>query len=140
MTETLQSAKATLQAEAATCVVLQKGQPHISHERGIKPILDLLRGDPAVLCGASVADRVIGKAAALLMVYGQVAEVYTAVISEHAAAVFEAAGVPFCFDEQVPFIINRDGTGMCPMEQRCLTEQIDDPQRAFEVFDHIVPR
>ena len=44
------------------------------------------------LRGASVADRVAGKALALLCVYAGVSEVYACVLSEKAKALFEEYG------------------------------------------------
>ena len=82
-----------------------------------------------MLKGASVADKVIGKAAALLMALGEIKEVHTLIISEPALQVFENHKIKFFFDKKVDRIVNRTGDGLCPMESLCL--DIDDPQEAF---------
>ena len=68
-------------------------------------------------------------AAAMLMVYGGVAQVYASVISEPAATCFTENGIVYFCDQTVDYIVNRSGDGMCPMEQCCLT--IDSPAEAY---------
>lgn len=79
----------------------------------------MLVDSPQILAGAYVADKVIGKGAAALMILGGVAGVYADVISESAVALFSSAGIGISYAERVPAIINRKGTGICPVEQLC---------------------
>lgn len=107
------------------------GKEYNYTQSGIKPLfLQLTYGDG--LKGAVVADRVIGKAAAFLMVYGGVAEVYTKVISSHAAEVFSKFGVKYTAEKSVDYIVNRSGDDMCPMEKACLN--VDTPEKAVEIL------
>lgn len=108
--------------------VARDGREHTSDKRGIAPVLELLDADDAFLQDAAVADKVVGKAAALLFVRGGVGSVYAQTISEPAAAVLRAHKVLFVCRETVPHIVNRTGDGMCPMEQ-CVWK-IDDPKTA----------
>lgn len=101
-----------------------------SSDRGVKPLLHLLENEKDFLKGASVADKVVGKAAALLMVLGGIKEVHTGVISEPAAEVFEKHNITFFFDMKVERIINRKGDGLCPMETLCI--DVEEPSEAFE--------
>jgi len=120
-----------------TCVVrTADGELLTSDEHGILPTLRWLRGNPELLRGAQVADKVIGKAAALLFAYGGVRSVWAARMSEAARDFLRAAGIDFGCDELVPAILNRDGTGLCPMEQRAMG--IEEPGAAFRVFDGLV--
>lgn len=112
-----------------SCVVSRGEKLYISDERGICPLMDWLAHDEKPLSGASVADKVVGKAAALLFVYGGVREVYAAVLSEAAADALAKHGVPVVCDKLVPRIINRTGTGLCPMETRVM--DTDSPQEAY---------
>ncbi|MDR2687261.1 MAG: DUF1893 domain-containing protein, partial [Oscillospiraceae bacterium] len=105
-------------------------------EHGILPPLRWLRADPGLLRGARVADKVIGKAAALLFAYGGARSVWAARMSEAARDFLQAAGIAFGYDELVPAILNRDGTGLCPMEQRAMG--IAEPGEAFRVFDGMI--
>ena len=84
MTETLERVKDALHKHHSTCVLLTAdGRVLESSLSGVSPLTEWLRKDPELLRGASIADRVIGKAAALLMLYAGVKEVYADVISEH---------------------------------------------------------
>ncbi|HIT53660.1 MAG TPA: DUF1893 domain-containing protein [Candidatus Fimivicinus intestinavium] len=130
MTETLERAKAALHKHHVSCVLLTKdGRVLESSLAGVSPLTQWLQQDPELLRGASVADRVVGKAAALLMLYGGVREVYADVVSEHAAVCLGERCVPFFEGERVPYIINRTHTGMCPMEKLCLDTNL--PQEAY---------
>ncbi len=100
-----------------------------SDEKGIAPMMRMLLADENALEGGFVADRVIGKAAAYLLIIGKAAGLYTNLISQHAMDLLDAHGFPYTYDKAVPYIQNRRRDGMCPMEQTVLT--IDDPATAF---------
>jgi len=125
----LQRAKNLLKTGNFTLVAISsQNKVFTSFDRGVKPLLYLLENEKEFLKGASVADKVIGKAAALLMVLGEIKEVYTGIISEPAIKVFEKHNIPFFFDTKVERIINRKGDGLCPMETLCL--DVEEPMEA----------
>lgn len=126
----LEKAKSILLSSASTIAVVSDGEVFTSQERGVKPLLFLLKKKKEFLKGASVADKVIGKAAALLMVLGEIKEVHTLIISEPAIKVFEKHNIPCFYDKKVTRIVNRTGDGLCPMETLCL--DVENPQEAFE--------
>lgn len=70
--------------------------------------------------GAAIADKVIGKGAAALMVLGGFKTVYADIISTPALALLCEAGIETTFAQEVPHIINRDKTGWCPLETACM--------------------
>ena len=125
----LDKAKSLLLTSASTIAVVSNGEVFTSQERGVKPLLHLLTEKKGFLKGASVADKVIGKAAALLMVLGEIKEVHTLIISEPAIKVFEKYNIPCYYDKKVERIVNRTGDGLCPMETLCL--DVDNPMDAF---------
>lgn len=110
---------ATLHREGCSCVILNRGEMTICRERGVADLYRILHANPALLRGAFVADKVIGKGAAALMIVGGVSRVYADVISLPALALFETTGIPVEYAELVPGIINRSGTGPCPVEALC---------------------
>lgn len=117
----MEDLKQTLLQESLTCIVSQDNILHKEHANGILPLLHFI--DEHWLKHAIVVDKVIGKAAAMLMVYGHVKQVHAITISEHALAVFHQHNIPITYDNLVPFIINRNKDGMCPMEQTVLNCQ-----------------
>ena len=125
----LDQAKSSLLSSASTIAVVSNGEVFTSQERGVKPLLHLLSEKKGFLKGASVADKVIGKAAALLMVLGEIKEVHTLIISEPAIKVFEKYNIPCFYDKKVTRIVNRAGDGLCPMETLCL--DVEEPKEAF---------
>lgn len=88
--------------------------------RGVADLYRLVTQEAAMLAGASVADKVVGKGAAALMITGGVREVYAGVISTPALRLFEKSSVKVTYGREVPNIINRAGTGICPVETLCM--------------------
>ena len=77
-------------------------------------------------------DKIIGKAAAMLMSLGQVCYVHGIVMSQSAADWLTQEDIPFSCDTMVPCIINRTNTGVCPMEET--VKLIVDEQTALEAL------
>lgn len=113
---------------SATCVLVRGTTEYISVKSGIAPMLDYL-GAGVPLEGFAAADRIVGKAAAMLFVRAGVTRVYGEVMSRGGAEYLEAHGVGHSFGTLTDVIINRAGTGMCPMEQT--VREIDDHHDAF---------
>ncbi len=120
-----EKAKILLRDRVTFAAVGKKGI-YTSEKRGVKPILDKIDTDPDFFDGASVADRVIGKAAAMLLEKYGVAEIYAQVTSEYAAAYLEDKSVKLTYEKKTDFIMNRLGTDMCPMEKAVLNSDNAD--------------
>ena len=93
-------------------------------------------GFAAMLCNekkdlsqGAVADKVVGKAAALLFVYLGVKVVYAETLSMGAKAVFEKYGINYSYANLTEYIINRKGDGLCPME--LAVRNVDTPEMAL---------
>ena len=125
----LDRAKALL--ETHTCVMCKGETVYASHKTGISPLLDLLT-EQTDLTGFSAADKIVGKAAALLMVLAKVKDVYGEVMSEAGLAVLQRHGIPCAYGTLVRHIINRRGDGICPMEETVLS--IEDSAEAFDAL------
>ena len=108
-----------LHALQCSCIIRNNGTTRTFHERGVKDLHRLLMQEPEILSGASLADKVVGKGAAALMIAGEVAWVYADVISQAAMELFEQSQVEVQYGEIVPNIINRAGTDICPVEKLC---------------------
>ena len=124
MTDILESAKEQLHNNNFSIVIVGENDVYTSTKHGVAPLLEILDGGNDVIKNSFVADKVVGKAAALLMVKGGVKEVYADIISSHALDVFEKY--------KIKYIINRDKTGMCPMEKAVL--EVDEPNTAYDVL------
>lgn len=123
-----------------TCVLCRADAIQTSREKGIRPLVLWLAEDENALRDAAVADRIVGRAAAFLAVYGGARAVYGEVMSEGAASVLLDAGIVYGYKTLTDTIINRRGDGPCPMEQA--VAGITDPVQAAailkaKVFDGI---
>lgn len=128
----LERAKILLIDSGASFVAVKEGEEHISSDKGIAPILKIINEAPDFLKGAYVADKVIGKAAALLLRYAGVERLYARTLSQLAVQVLDDSFMTYEYDQMVPNIINRTGDGMCPMEQKVLN--ISDPAEAYKLL------
>ena len=108
-------------------MIRQGNQVRTFTHRGVADLYQLLTTEATFLLNSSIADKVVGKGAAALMVIGGVAEVYADVISVPALALLKESGVAVSYAEVVEGIRNRAGTDLCPVEKRCLPlENIDE--------------
>lgn len=116
-----------LSAKGATCAAARNGETMITHERGVKPLLQWI-SEGVSFEGWSVADKVGGKAPALLYVQLKPAMVYAIAMSEAARDILLANGIACGCEDLVPFIANRAGDGQCPMDAS--VTNISDPREA----------
>jgi len=109
-----------------TCLIIKDGEEVFSSsDNGILPIVQGV----SKMKGAIVADKVIGKAAALICVHGGAVSVYANVMTTSAAEVFSENGILFDAEKMVEEILNRDKTGLCPFE--ILGRDISCPKQAL---------
>ena len=131
MNRDLENCKALLEQEGLTCVIKQGESYYQFTERGIRPFMSLLENETD-LTGTSCADKVVGKAAALLMQKAGISTLYAGIISEPATKVLTDAGIEYEYGTLIPRIQNRKGDGLCPMESAVM--DISDADEAYAVL------
>lgn len=99
-----------------SCVIRNHSIIRTFDQKGIRDLLMLLNSEPEFLHGADVADKVVGKAAASIIIVGGVKRIYTDLISEGAKAILEENGIEVSYSTIVPYIKKADLSAMCPME------------------------
>ena len=120
-----------------SCVVRNSVETQTFSRQGVQDLLSLYEERPEFLYNALVADKVVGKGAAALMILGKVAGVYAAVISKPALDLLTEHNMYVKYDTIVPNIINRTHTGVCPVEQLCLPlSSLSDMYNAISHFVH----
>ena len=124
--------KKFMQRDDYSCIITNNGVTKTYHTTGIYDLYNILNTDKEFLSGAHIKDRVIGKAAAALMIIGGVKEVETPLISTPAKNLLLTHGVKVSFDKEVENILNRNKTGLCPMEKR-----ITDTESLYEIYNKI---
>lgn len=128
--EQIERAKKLL-SSGATFALVSDDEIFSTDRRGIAPLLELAE-EGKNLSGFSAADKIVGKAAAMLYCYMEIQEVWAEVMSRAAAAVFEKYGVKYSCANLVDYIINRKGDGMCPMEST--VADINSPAEAIRAL------
>lgn len=132
----IEIAKKVLREEKQKIVVVKEGQVVFkSIDRGIKPMYYLAQNMKEEARGSSLADRVIGKGAAIICGYLGVSELHAELISQNAISILDKEGIAYEFKEKCEYIKNRDRTDYCPIEKRSL--DTEDPEvllSRIEVF------
>lgn len=127
-----------LHAEGCSCVIYNNDHTHLFHKRGVQDLHQLLRTSPDTLRGAMIADKVVGKGAAVLMTAGGVRWVYADVISQSALEFLLTHNIEAEYGRVVPNIINRAGTDICPVEKVCM--QCDNIEDALTLIDEFIEK
>ena len=96
--------------------------------RGISPMMRYL-AEGRDLNGYSVADVIVGKAAAMLFVKAGIRVVYGEVMSEAGYRYLQEHHIPCAYGTLTEKIINSKGGGICPME--LAVAQLDDPEEGY---------
>ncbi len=121
-----------------SCVICNRGIVRTFSQRGVADLYDLLEHEPSFLQGACMADKVVGKAAASLMALGGVRQLYADIISRPALEILQAAHTGVECGKIVPHIINRTGTGWCPLESA--SRDLHTPQEILPVIRDFLSR
>jgi hypothetical protein len=104
----------------------------------INPILDAFSELGETLSGSSIADRVIGKAAAAICIVAKIKSVYSPVMGYAAAEMLKNAGVEYQYEVLIPGILNPSGTDLCLAEKTLM--HIDDPDDAVGLLYKLIRR
>ncbi|MGB9853918.1 MAG: DUF1893 domain-containing protein [Candidatus Bathyarchaeales archaeon] len=129
----LEIAKKRLHSENLTLSVVKNSEVIFeSKNRGISGFLQALEKFGDSLKGASAADRVVGKAIALLCVYAGIKAVYASTLSKGAKTVFERHKVYFEWDMLVEKILDANKVEACPFEKAAIN--ISNPREAYVKF------
>ncbi|MCF6465492.1 DUF1893 domain-containing protein [Clostridium sp. Cult2] len=129
----IEIAKKYLEEENLCLAVVKDGRLiYKSYDKGIKPIYTLATEMADIGRESSIADRVIGKGAAMLYKYIGVKEIYGKLLSDTAIETLEESNIVYSYYKTCTYIKNWDGTDMCPIEK--ITVQVENTE---ELLDRI---
>lgn len=131
MDKNLKIAVNSLKKENHTCVLCRSNIIHTSDEKGILPMIKFI-SNGYDLKGFSVADKIVGKAAAMLFVLAGIKDVYASVISSFAYDYLVGNNINVFYDVKTEVIMNRKGDDICPMEKAVAS--VIEPHKAYEVI------
>jgi hypothetical protein len=111
-----------------TCFILKKETIVFSStEKGVKPILDYYNELGISNAPLLVVDKIMGKGAVVLAIFIGANKLVTPIISKDALSLANEYNLEVTYNTVVPYIINRDGDGRCPIESSVLEiESIKD--------------
>lgn len=137
MNADLELAKSALHAEKLSFVLVKQGQTLARGTGdGIGELLAAVETLGNQACGASLADKIVGKAVAMVAAYGGICAVYSPLASEAARRVLIQHRIELQADRLVPLILNRRNDGPCPMER--LTLPLEQPKDAVLALKEFV--
>jgi ribosome biogenesis protein Tsr3 len=130
-TQDLEIAKERLSEKKLALCIVKNGKIILeTGSRGVSGFLDAIERFGDRLVGASVADRVAGKAIALLCVYAKIKAIYAVILSSEAKSVFAKYEVHHEWKELVANILDAEKVGVCPFEKS--VEKISSPKNAYK--------
>lgn len=97
---------------------------------GISGLLKAIKQLQDNIADSSVADRIVGRAAALLLVYSGVVAVFAVTASDGGIEVLKNNHVFHEFGRRVPCILDSKRVNACPFER--LVAKFSDPKEAYE--------
>ncbi|MBU0707090.1 DUF1893 domain-containing protein [Patescibacteria group bacterium] len=103
-----------------------------SNMGGINPLLQALNQLGEEIAGSELFDKVVGRAAAFLAVYGGIRRVNTPVISIAALEILRERKIPVSYLERVDRILDREKKELCPMEK--LSLDADTPEQFVKLI------
>jgi len=130
-TKDLEIAKKRLGGKSLTLSIVKNDEILLeTASHGVSGLLEAIGNFGDKLEGASVADRVVGKAIALLCVYAKVKAVYAMVLSKKAKTVLDENMVYHEWNVLVENILDADKSKTCPFEK--LVTEISNSNDAYK--------
>lgn len=139
MKRDLKAAKSRMISGELTLVMAKDGRVIFeSREHGIIGFMEAIDTLGSAVREAAVADKVVGKAIALLSVYAGVDALYAFILSHEAKKVLERNHIYFEWESLVENIRGADMRNLCPFEKATL--EIDDSGEAYRKFKAMIKR
>ncbi len=112
-------------------VLIDEKEIIVSDQKGIIPLLELINSNKE-LSNFSIADKVVGKAVAILILKANIKNVYAKTLSVSAKNLLEKRHINVKYSFLVDVIKNKDNTDICPMEKAIAN--IDDIEEGYRIL------
>ncbi|MGM0379892.1 MAG: DUF1893 domain-containing protein [Bacillota bacterium] len=99
------------------CIVRNGKVFYKTKNRGIYPIYKLAIDKKIDLKESFIADKVVGKAAAMFYVFLNAKNIYIDVLSKKAYEILKNNDINVVYNKKVDYIMNREKNGLCPVEK-----------------------
>lgn len=126
-----ESAKNVLKENNANLVIVKNGKLLFeTRSPGIRGLLTAIDEISSELKGSTVADRIVGEAAAQLFVYSKVDRVFAVTLSQCGRNILTRNNIGHSYENLVPHILNLNKTDLCPFEKAVAGAR--SPTEAYE--------
>lgn len=135
----LEVAKTRLLSSNLNLVIVKEGRIIFESKRhGILGFIEAIGSLGLSLKGAAAADRIVGRAIALLCLYAGVCSIYALTLSREGKEVLEQSGIYYAWERMVDNILSPDGMDVCPFEKA--SRGINNPVEAYKKFIEMLKR
>ena len=108
-----------------------------SNKEHLLPLLDYIDKFVPYQKGVRIFDKIMGNAAALLSIKAACREVYSPLGSELAIKTLSDNNIEYHLTKIIPYIQNRSGEDMCPMEKLSINKS---PEEFYEAIKHLTTK
>lgn len=127
----IEFAKNMLKKNDDNLVIVKNGKLLFeTHLQGIRGLLTAIRKIGNELKSSAAADKIVGEAAAQLLVYSSVGKVFALTLSQCGRDILEKNNIDYSCENLVPHILNINKTDLCPFEK--IVAGASSPAEAFE--------
>ncbi len=120
-----------IRGNRAECVIVRDNRiVVVERGSGVSPLLKIYDNHRKDMNGSVVVDKVIGRAAAFIVIAGNSKSVYGKIMSEDALELLKKHNINATYDLLVPKILNRKRNGLCPLEDSVKNDTV--PEKALE--------
>jgi hypothetical protein len=131
LTNDLDNATERLKQKNIALAIAKKGEVVFeTSAHGLGGLLKAIDELGEEMRGSSVADNVVGQAAALLCVYAGVVAVFAVTASEKGIQTLRDGNISYRFENRVQHILDSKRRDVCPFEK--LVDGISSPEEAYE--------
>jgi len=132
-THDLEIAKTRLKEKSLTLSIIKDGKILFeTTSKGISGLLKAIEKFGNGLKDASLADKVAGKAIALLCVYSKIKAIYAVTLSENAERILDKYKVYHECENLVKNVLDGCKREVCPFEK--LVSQVSNPKEAYLIL------
>lgn len=127
----LKLAERRLKEKDFNLLIVKEGKTiFATKSQGILGLLQAIEKLGEQLVESSVADRIVGRAAALLCAYFKASSVFAITMSEEGERMLRENEISYRFENRVPNILNYERTDICPFEKHVM--DLTKPDEAYE--------
>jgi len=126
----IEIARKRLKENNLSLVIVKDGE--VIFESRLQGLIGLIQAIDSLgerLSSSSVADKIVGRAAALLLIYSHASDVYATTISLDGLNLLIKSGIRVEYDNLISRIMNRRGDDICPFEKASL--MVASPEEAY---------